>query len=78
MFNIFNTSGDGSMSLQEFQECYDNWVVKVISPHQTPHHHTITQLLTLDREAKVCSRYCGCPGQGRQSLRKILSHLYQL
>ena len=69
MFNIFNTSGDGSMSLQEFQECYDNWVVKVvISPH-----HTDAQLLTLDREAKVCSSYCGCPGLGETILILILT-----
>ena len=33
MFNIFNTSGDGSMSLQEFKECYDSWVVKVFRYH---------------------------------------------
>ena len=56
MFNIFNTSGDGSMSLQEFKECYDSWIEKVISP---------TRPLTLDVsfyedcEAKVCSCYCG-------------------
>ena len=29
IFYIFNTSGDGSMSLQEFKECYDHWVEKV-------------------------------------------------
>ena len=30
MFNIFNTSGDGSMSLEEFRECYNCWVEKVL------------------------------------------------
>ena len=25
---IFNVSGDGSMSRQEFKFCYDNWIMK--------------------------------------------------
>ena len=30
MFMIFNTSGDGSMSKQEFTFCWNNWIKKVI------------------------------------------------
>ena len=29
LFMIFNTSGDGSMSKQEFSECYEKWIKKV-------------------------------------------------
>ena len=32
MFNIFNTSGDGSMSIQEFNEMYEKWIKKIIQP----------------------------------------------
>jgi len=32
MFNIFNTSGDGSMSIQEFNDCYEKWIKKVVKP----------------------------------------------
>jgi len=32
MFNIFNTSGDGSMSLQDFSECYEKWICKIVKP----------------------------------------------
>ena len=32
MFNIFNTSGDGSMSIQEFSECYEKWIKKIVQP----------------------------------------------
>ena len=28
-FMIFNTSGDGSMNMQEFSECYEKWIKKV-------------------------------------------------
>ena len=28
MFMIFNVSGDGSMSRQEFKVCYDSWILK--------------------------------------------------
>ena len=35
MFNIFNTSGDGSMSLQEFSECYEKWICKIVKPRST-------------------------------------------
>ena len=28
IFMIFNVSGDGSMSRQEFKFCYDNWIMK--------------------------------------------------
>ena len=28
IFMIFNVSGDGSMSRQEFRFCYDNWIIK--------------------------------------------------
>ena len=32
MFNIFNTSGDGSMSIQEFNDCYENWIKRIVKP----------------------------------------------
>ena len=32
MFNIFNTSGDGSMSIQEFHDCYEKWIKKIVRP----------------------------------------------
>ena len=32
MFNIFNTSGDGSMSIQEFNDCYEKWIKKIVKP----------------------------------------------
>ena len=32
MFNIFNTSGDGSMSIQEFNECYEKWIKRIVKP----------------------------------------------
>ena len=32
MFMIFNVSGDGSMSRQEFKFCYENWILKGLQP----------------------------------------------
>ena len=29
LFMIFNTSGDGSMSMQEFVYCWNGWITKV-------------------------------------------------
>lgn len=32
IFQIFNTSGDGSMSFQEFQLCWYGWIKKIVRP----------------------------------------------
>ena len=29
LFSIFNVSGDGSMSVEEFRFCYNEWIKKV-------------------------------------------------
>ena len=29
---IFNTSGDGSMSMQEFVYCWNGWITKIVKP----------------------------------------------
>ena len=29
LFSIFNVSGDGSMSIEEFRFCYNEWIKKV-------------------------------------------------
>ena len=29
LFMVFNTSGDGSMSMQEFVYCWNGWITKV-------------------------------------------------
>jgi exosome complex component RRP4 len=32
IFLIFNTSGDGSMSMQEFVFCWNCWIKKIVKP----------------------------------------------
>merc|ERR1711936_1286723 len=32
LFMIFNTSGDGSMSMQEFVYCWNGWITKIVKP----------------------------------------------
>merc|ERR1712227_492577 len=33
LFMIFNTSGDGSMSMQEFVYCWNGWITKIVKPN---------------------------------------------
>ena len=32
LFMIFNVSGDGSMSMQEFVYCWNGWITKIVKP----------------------------------------------
>jgi len=56
IFNIFNKSGDGSMSKEEFAYCWNNWIKKIVRP--------VSALLVIDVQNDFISgslAITGCP-----------------
>ena len=71
---IFNTSGDGSMSMQEFVYCWNGWITKIVKPKSA--------IVVVDVQNDFISgslAIINCPaGQNGEDVRtwNILSYLF--
>ena len=68
IFNIFNKSGDGSISKEEFAHCWNSWIKKIVRP--------VSALLVIDVQNDFISgslAITNCPAKqdGEEVRRKI-------